>query len=50
MGFLAAIRLHDLKSFTFARIAAKLHCSAEAVRKVHHRAIEKLRRLLGCLR
>jgi RNA polymerase sigma-70 factor (ECF subfamily) len=41
------LRLHTQEDLTFAQAGERLHCSAEAARKLWRRAAEKLARLLG---
>jgi RNA polymerase sigma-70 factor (ECF subfamily) len=41
------LQLHTQEEMTFAQVGERLHCSAEAARKLWRRAAEKLTRLLG---
>lgn len=41
------LQLHTQEEMTFAQVGQRLHCSAEAARKLWRRAAEKLARLLG---
>jgi RNA polymerase sigma factor (sigma-70 family) len=40
------IRMYTLEKCTYQEIAAEFDCSVEAVRKLHHRAITQLCKLM----